>query len=43
MGYSHQIVVLILDGRRADRGLGAEALEALRQPGGPQYGQVGLG
>ena len=43
MGDPHQVVVLVLDGGGEDGGLGAEALEVDRQPGGPEHRQVGLG
>ena len=43
VGEAHQIVVLVLNGRGLNGGLGAEALEVLGQIHRPQNGQVRLG
>src|SRR5699024_10124820 len=40
MCHSHQVIVLILDGRRLDGCLRTETLEVFRKSCGPQYGQV---
>ena len=39
----HERVVLVLDGRGADRDFGAEALEGLGQARAPEHGEIGLG
>ena len=38
--FTHQVVVFVLDGAGIYRNFGAEILEAFRQFGTPQYGQV---
>ena len=40
--HAHDVVVLVLDGRGGDGGLGAELLEGRGQLGGPRDGEVGL-
>ncbi len=42
VGHPHQVVILILDRRRLDGGLGTEPFEMLRQPHRPEHRQVGL-
>ena len=42
VGHSHQVVVLVLDGRGHDGSLGAEPLEVHGELGGPEHRQVGL-
>ena len=43
MSYSHQVVVLVLDGRGCDGDLSTVLLPALGKSGGPENCQVGLG